>query len=98
MHKPAGLKRQPGANTWIRQLHGRLPVAQTRTMAIRHGNKIYFQILLDPARAELVSVLAKAQGVRPTSWIRSIVYERLAEDCQQIYLDAVDKDARGKKD
>ena len=67
-------------------------------MAILHGNKAYFQILLDPARAELVSVLAKAKGVRPTSWIRTIVYERLAEDCQQLYLDAVARDTKGKKD
>lgn len=66
-------------------------------MAIRHGNKTYFQILLDPARAELVSVLAKAKGVKPTSWIRTTVYERLQEDCEQLYFDAVDKDTARKK-
>ena len=31
-------------------------------MAIRHGNKTYFQILLDPHKAELVKFLAKAKG------------------------------------
>ena len=65
-------------------------------MAIRHGNKTYYQILLDPKRAELVDVLAKAKGVKPTSWIRTTVYERLQEDCQQLYLDAAQKDMKSK--
>ena len=66
-------------------------------MAIRHGNKTYFQILLDPHKAELVKFLAKAKGVKATSWIRTTVYERLADDCEQLYIDAVEKDAQAKE-
>ena len=46
-------------------------------MAIRHGNKTYLQILLDPNRAELLLDLAKAQKVRPTAWIRDVIYKQL---------------------
>ena len=46
-------------------------------MAIRHGNKTYFQILLDPNRAELLIGLAKGLNVRPTSWVRDVIYKEL---------------------
>lgn len=46
-------------------------------MAIRHGNKTYLQILLDPNRAELLLGLAKGLNVRPTSWIRDVIYKEL---------------------
>jgi len=46
-------------------------------MAIRHGNKTYLQILLDPNRAELLMQLAEAQKVRPTAWIRDVIYKQL---------------------
>ena len=78
-------------------MHGRVLVAHKRSMAIRHGNKTYFQILLDPHKAELVKFLAKAKGVKATSWIRTTVYERLAVDCEQLYIDAVEKDVQAKE-
>ena len=46
-------------------------------MAIRHGNKTYLQILLDPNRAELLMQLAESQKVRPTAWIRDVIYKQL---------------------
>ena len=46
-------------------------------MAIRHGNKTYLQILLDPNRAQLLMQLAESQKVRPTAWIRDMVYKQL---------------------
>ena len=46
-------------------------------MAIRHGNKTYLQILLDPNRAQLLMQLAESQKVRPTAWIRDMVYRQL---------------------
>lgn len=46
-------------------------------MAIRHGNKTYLQILLDPHRAELLRELAESKGMRPTAWIRDAVYKVL---------------------
>ncbi|MEK9823318.1 MAG: hypothetical protein VW840_14200 [Gammaproteobacteria bacterium] len=49
-------------------------------MAIRHGNKTYLQILLDPHRAKLLMEVAESLQVRPTSWIRDVVYRQL-ESC-----------------
>ena len=46
-------------------------------MAIRHGNKTYLQILLDPNRAELLKEVAESQNMRPTAWIRDTVYKVL---------------------
>ena len=46
-------------------------------MAIRHGNKTYLQILLDPNRAQLLMQLAESQKVRPTAWIRDMAYKQL---------------------
>lgn len=50
-------------------------------MAIRHGNKTYLQILLDPHRAELLHELAEADKMRPTAWIRNAVYMVLELQC-----------------
>jgi len=46
-------------------------------MALKHGNKTYHQILLDPHRSQLVSDLAADKGIRPTAWIRNAVYSEL---------------------
>lgn len=46
-------------------------------MALRHGNKIYFQLLLDPHRAKLVEQEAAKSDKRPTAWIRDVIYEEL---------------------
>ena len=46
-------------------------------MAIRHGNKQYFQVLLDPNRAELVQQEAAKGKQRATAWIREAVYSEL---------------------
>ena len=47
-------------------------------MAIKHGNKIYYQVLLDPAKGRLLESMANAQSRRTTSLIREIAYEWLA--------------------
>lgn len=63
-------------------------------MAIRHGNKTYMQILLDPHRAELLLDHAKALSVRPTAWIREAVYSALQNELPAAdYNDAMEKDA-----
>ena len=49
-------------------------------MALKHGNKTYLQILLDPHRAKLVQQQAKAQGIRATAWIREAVYKELERE------------------
>lgn len=62
-------------------------------MAIRHGNKTYLQILLDPNRAALLAELAKEQNIRPTAWIREAVYSALERALPaSVYNEAVAKD------
>ena len=68
-------------------------------MAIRHGNKTYLQILLDPNRAELLMNLAEGLKIRPTSWIRDVIYKEL-ERCvpSDAYQTALDADVEVWKD
>ena len=62
-------------------------------MAIRHGNKTYMQILLDPHRAKLLFELAEKTDTRPTAWIRNAVYKALEREYPAaIYNEAVAKD------
>jgi|TARA_E500000318_G_C3538144_1_gene203515 hypothetical protein len=68
-------------------------VARKTFMAIRHGNKTYMQILLDPHRAALLADLAKQQGVRSTAWIRDAVYAALEKALpSSVYQEALAKD------
>ena len=62
-------------------------------MAIRHGNKTYMQILLDPHRAKLLFDLAEKASTRPTAWIRNAVYKALEREYPAaVYNEAVAKD------
>jgi len=62
-------------------------------MALKHGNKTYLQILLDPNRAKLVNERAKEAGLRPTAWIRNAVYGELQRQLpSSIYKEAEAKD------
>lgn len=62
-------------------------------MAIRHGNKTYLQILLDPHRAELLKEVSQTQGMRATAWIRNAVYKVLESQVPpQVYKEAAAKD------
>ena len=53
----------------------------TKQMATKHGNKVYLQILLDPAKALLLEQQAQDQGVRTTAlareainyWLKSVI-------------------------
>jgi|TARA_R100000152_G_C6764541_1_gene189170 hypothetical protein len=62
-------------------------------MALKHGNKTYLQILLDPHRAKLVQDKAKEDGVRATAWIRNAVYSELERQLpSSLYKEALAKD------
>ena len=62
-------------------------------MAIRHGNKQYFQVLLDPNRAELVQEEASKNRQRATAWIREAVYAELKRvTSASVYSEAEAKD------
>ena len=49
-------------------------------MALKHGNKTYMQILLDPNRAKLAQEQAEQEGIRVTAWIRNAVYSHLKRE------------------
>jgi hypothetical protein len=62
-------------------------------MAVRHGNKTYLQILIDPNRASLVYQLAAEAGMRPSAWVREAVYRMLElETPRKVYDEALKKD------
>ncbi len=62
-------------------------------MALKHGNKIYLQLLLDPNRAKLVLEQAKGNGIRATAWIRDAVYKELERELPaSVYKEAKAKD------
>jgi len=68
-------------------------------MASKHGNKIYFQLLLDPARALLLEQQAQDKGVKATALARAAIYEWLAsttDSCVMEAAEALDK-ARWKQ-
>lgn len=46
-------------------------------MAKRHGNKVHYQVLLDPHRAELLEQMAEQQGARPSWLLRDVAYNAL---------------------
>ena len=62
-------------------------------MATTHGRKAYFQLLLDPNRAELAENLAKEEGVRTTEWLRRVVYKALERNLpSSVYAEAEAQD------
>ncbi len=68
-------------------------------MALKHGNKTYFQILLDPHRAKLVLDRAEEKGIRATAWIRDAIYKELERELPaSVYKEALaDDDAVWRK-
>ena len=46
-------------------------------MALKHGNKSYYQVLIAPNSAELIEKLADKEGMRGTAWVRKVAYEEL---------------------
>ena len=49
-------------------------------MALKHGNKSYYQVLIDPNRAELIEKVADKEGMRGTAWVRKVAYEALQRE------------------
>lgn len=61
---------------------------------MRPGQKIYYQLLIDPARARLLNRIAEEQGLRPTALMRQFVYDGLYCSVQtQDYQAAFEEDA-----
>jgi len=62
-------------------------------MALDHGNKRYYQILLDKNRAQLIEEAAEASGQRATALMREIIYEYMSQTWpEDIYAEALEAD------
>ena len=61
----------------IDQFRGRVVQRLSVLMALKHGNKTYMQLLLDPNRADLVATEAEKEGIRPSAWVRKVIYTKL---------------------
>lgn len=67
-------------------------VGATDQMATRHGNKIYLQILLDPAKALLLEQQAQDHGVKTTAlareainyWLKSVTDPNVMEAAEAL--------------
>ena len=46
-------------------------------MAQKHGNKNYYQVLIDPHRSKLIEKVVKEENMRGTAWVRQAAYEKL---------------------
>tara|TARA_R100000742_G_C4239426_1_gene59390 strand:+ start:564 stop:815 length:252 start_codon:yes stop_codon:yes gene_type:complete len=49
-------------------------------MALKHGNKNYYQVLIDPHRSKLIEETAKKQGLKGTAWVRKAAYDQLQRE------------------
>ena len=59
-------------------------------MAGNHGSRRYFQVLLQPHRAELVEEIAAEKNIRATELIRQMVYQALERDLPASIYKAAD--------
>jgi hypothetical protein len=64
-------------------------------MPLKHGSKMYCQLLLDSNRYKLAENLAAERGVRVTAMLREFVYSALSQIQPQEYgiAEQADKDA-----
>ena len=61
-------------------------------MALKHGNKNYYQVLIDPHRSKLIEKAAEKKGIKGTAWVRRAAYNEL----QREFSSAEYKIAEGK--
>jgi len=64
-------------------------------MPLRHGSKIYCQLLLDANRYKLAEDLAASEGKKVTALLREYVYDALLEKVPEAYKNAVEADQQG---
>jgi len=59
-----------------------------------HGNKKYYHVLIDINRGELFDKYIRTKlNIKPTSWIRDVVYDFLQDNIdKEVYDEALKKD------
>ena len=62
-------------------------------MSTRHGNKFYYQLLLDPFRGHLIDKMAAKSNIRATALLREVIYDFLQRNLpSNVYEEAVRRD------
>jgi len=56
-------------------------------MALKHGNKNYYQVLIDPHRSKLIEKAAEKNGIKGTAWVREAKDELLWRESVQRRID-----------
>ena len=74
-----------------KRLHGSV-------MPLRHGQKVYCQLLLDMNRYKLAEELASREGKKVTGMLREMVYEALEKALPAYYKSAEDADKEAWKE
>ena len=64
-------------------------------MPLRHGSKIYCQLLLDANRYKVAEELAASEGKKVTALLREYVYDALLEKVPAEYKAAEEADQQG---
>ena len=64
-------------------------------MPLRHGSKIYCQLLLDANRYKVAEQLAAAEGKKVTALLRDYVYDALLDKVPDEYKAAEEADQQG---
>ena len=59
-------------------------------MATKHGNKVYIQLLLDPARASLLQKLADEKGLKLSAIARDAVYSWIGSHTESTVFEAAE--------
>ena len=59
-------------------------------MGTKHGNKINFQLLLDPAWALLLEQQARDKGVKATAIAREAIYDWLSSVTESTIMEAAE--------
>lgn len=57
-------------------------------MAARHGNRVYVQVLLEPFRGQLFLEDAEKAGMKPSAYMRKLIYQYLEKEFPEQYVTA----------
>ena len=61
-------------------------------MAANHGNRVYVQVLLGQYRGELFLKDAEDAGMKPSAWMRELIYDYLRKKYPEQEADAEEQE------
>ena len=63
-------------------------------MAANHGNRVYVQVLLGQYRGELFLKDAEDAGMKPSAWMRELIYDYLRNKYPEQEADAEEQEKK----